>query len=38
MSKLIQRITADNLDWLEVWGGILGIVVGALFWILEKLI
>ncbi|HPY75587.1 MAG: DUF445 family protein [Planctomycetes bacterium] len=38
MSKLIQRITADNLGWLEVWGGILGIVVGALFWILEKLI
>ena len=38
MSKLIQRITSDNLCGLQVWGGIIGIVVGALFLILEKLI
>ena len=26
MSHLVLKITAENLDWLEVWGGFLGVL------------
>lgn len=37
LSNIILKITAENLDWLEVWGGLLGVFCGALFWGLGKL-
>ena len=36
MSDLILKITAENLDWLEVWGGVLGVLGGAVFWVLGR--
>jgi uncharacterized membrane protein YheB (UPF0754 family) len=38
LSSIIIKITAENLDWLEVWGGVLGVLVGGLFWCLGKLV
>lgn len=38
LRDLMYRITADNLQWLEVWGGILGALGGVLFWFVSKLV
>ncbi len=36
LSQIVLKITAENLDWLEVWGGALGAAGGVLFWIIER--
>lgn len=36
LSQIVLKITNENLDWLEVWGGVLGGIGGAIFWILGK--
>ncbi|NUM33476.1 MAG: DUF445 family protein [Candidatus Brocadiae bacterium] len=38
LSGIVLKITAENLDWLEVWGGFLGILAGILFWTMERYI
>lgn len=36
LSGIVLKITAENLDWLEVWGGFLGAVAGGIFWTIER--
>lgn len=38
LRDLMYRITADNLEWLEVWGGILGGLSGIIFWAIVKFV
>lgn len=36
LRDLMYRITADNLQWLEVWGAIMGGMGGAVLWMLAR--
>ncbi len=36
LSSIVLKITDKNLDWLEVWGGVLGGIGGMLFWTIER--
>lgn len=36
LSNIVLKITNENLDWLEVWGGALGGIGGVIFWALGK--